>query len=95
MLYNDLLDSDQFHNSEVTRVGLSVEGTLLQTAEWKRPGEEQAPTYGGASFSALTGVNFVILDREAAAKRNIRYIRENIANRIAYENSVKENISAL
>lgn len=89
-----LLNSDQFHNNEVTRAGDVVAGTPLQTAEWKPEGSEPI-VYGGTGFTALAGVNFVTVDQAAAEKRNVGYIRENIARRIEHEKSVKENISSL
>jgi hypothetical protein len=56
MPFNDLLDNDQFHNSEVTDLG-----------------------------PALNAVRFISIDREAAAQRNLGYIRSNIAREKAYQ----------
>lgn len=58
-MYNDILDSDQFHNSEVH------EGDLV--------------------FPGTNSPHYVTVDREAAAARNIGYIRDNIAREAAYQ----------
>ena len=55
-MYNDLLDSDQFHCDDLIDDG-----------------------------PALEAVRFVTVDREAAASRNITYIRENIAREKLYQ----------
>jgi len=60
-LFNPILDSDQYHASEVRIIG----------------------TLSGQPNSVTTGrdANIVEVDFEAAARRNIGYIRENIARR--------------
>jgi hypothetical protein len=73
------LDSDQFHSSEVSQVGEVVEKTPAQVSEWG------LIPYGGTSFTALTGVNFVKVDHTAARVRNLGYIQSNIARQKAYE----------
>jgi hypothetical protein len=61
-LYNSLLDSDYYHNDDITIVGPA-----------KNRGQE------------VDRINLVTVDTESAARRNIGYIRENIAARKARE----------
>ncbi len=41
--------------------------------------------------SALEAVNFITIDHEKAANRNLDYIRENIARENAYQETHAEN----
>lgn len=59
ILYNDILDGDQFHNDEVHQ--------------------------GDLVFPGINSPHYVTIDTEAAARRNLGYIQENIARRIQRE----------
>lgn len=79
MLYNSLLDSDQFHVDDTRVIG---EG------EWipQRLNRDGIP-YGGHSSTALNAVNYIEVDYEAAARRNIEDTRRRIALRLEREKS--------
>lgn len=72
-LYNSMLDGDQYHVTEITvagkpkpiPVGLNRNGI----------------PFGGCESTALDAVNFVAIDYEAAARRNLSYIQDNIRRR--------------
>jgi hypothetical protein len=69
LIYNPLIDGDQYHSDEVRVIGpATIRGQIIDA------------------------VNLVSIDYEAVAKRNLGYIRENIARRKAREE--KENRDA-
>lgn len=72
-LYNSLLDGDQFHADEVTVTGKPNQIPV-------RMNRDGIP-FGGSESTALDAVNFIAIDYEAAARRNIGYIQDNIRRR--------------
>lgn len=98
--YNDLLDSDEVHNDDITVVGTGSQIPLGMS--------ESGIPFGGHQSTAVDAVNFIRVDRQAIADRNLSYLRERIALskmgshipieeklKLLSKNSVKENISSL
>lgn len=74
-VYNDILDSDQFHNDDISVIG-----------------KPRPIPFGGHASTALNAVNFITVDREKAARRNLNYLHERIENEKSYqEKKAKED----
>ena len=76
-LYNELLDSDQYHPDEIMVVG---DPSPIP------PGvNRNGIPFGGHQSTALNAVNYIAIDYEAAARRNIADTRKRIALRLERE----------
>lgn len=84
-LYNSLLDSEQFHVDDTRVIG---EGTPIPTGV-----NRDGIPFGGCQSTALNAVNYITVDYEAAARRNIEDTRKRIALRL--EREKKNDLTAV
>lgn len=82
--YNDLLDGEQYHSDDLRITGNPNPIPLTMNSSGR--------TSGGSESTALNAINYVTVDYEAAAARNIRDIRENIARRRAREEALLTSV---
>lgn len=88
-LYNSLLDSEQYHVDDTTVIG---EGTHVPI-QVNRDGI----MFGGHPSTALNAVNYITVDYEAAARRNLADTDRRIAQRLEREKkqAEKEGLTAV
>ncbi len=82
MAFNPLLDTEQYHHDEVIVVG---HPTPIPEGIGYSYSESRQVLSGGNPSTALNAVNYIAIDYDAAARRNIAAIRENIAREKAYQ----------
>lgn len=78
-IYNDLLDSDVYHVDDVTVIG--------DPSPIPQGVNRDGIPFGGHQSTALNAVNYVTVDRESAARRNIEDLKARIALRLEREKS--------
>jgi len=87
-LFNPILDTMYLHNDDIKVIG---KPQPIPTSEaYSHITEKMEPVGGHMSSATIRGqhlnsVNLVQVDTESTARRNIGYIRENIAVRKAHE----------
>ncbi len=82
--YNDILDSDYYHNDDVSTTG-KPRPIPVGVSDTIKSGERVQIPFGGHSSTALNAVNFVKVNREAVADRNLAWMRERIVNEKFYQ----------
>jgi len=76
-MYNDLLDSDQYHADDITVIG--------DPSPIPMGINRDGIPFGGHQSTALNAVNYVTVDFESTARRNIEDTRRRIALRLERE----------
>lgn len=76
-LYNDLLDSDQYHRDDTTVIGTEHPIPMGLNRD--------GIPFGGHPSTGLNAVNIIVVDYEAAARRNIADTDKRIALRLERE----------
>lgn len=89
-LYNDFLDGDQYHQDDVAVAGV---GHPIPIGSAYSYIEKRDVPFGGSESTALDAVNFIAVDYEKAAARNISAIQDSIRRRLEHEESEAEKQS--
>jgi hypothetical protein len=85
-MYNELLDSETIHANDKVVTGKPFHIPLgLSEPIPLENGQSERRSFGGHESTALESINFIMVDYEGVAERNLAHIRENIAREKAYQ----------